>query len=254
MNATPTTPANPSAGQQQTPRKSRPWLEVPIRSLGPAHRDRIRAHLKALDASDRYLRFGYTASDEQIDRYVDGLDFDRDDIFGIYNRKLHLLAIAHLAFSPTDRERACAEFGVSVAKHARGRGYGARLFERAVIHCRNEKVKTLFIHALTENTVMLRIARNAGARVERDGSESEAFLTLPEADFDSRVHELVAEQYAQIDYHLKHQARQFRSLLLGWLPHTSAPIVVKTDEANDTAGAPGHHQPPHRKERAAAPH
>jgi len=61
---------------------------VPIRSLGPGHRARITAHLQALDADDRYLRFGYRATDEHIERYVAGLNFDRDDIFGIYNRKL----------------------------------------------------------------------------------------------------------------------------------------------------------------------
>ena len=58
-------------------------LMVPIRSLGPSHRERIARHLFALDAEDRYLRFDYPASDEQIRRYVDQLDFDRDDIFGI---------------------------------------------------------------------------------------------------------------------------------------------------------------------------
>ena len=71
---------------------------MPIRSLGPGHRERIATHLLALDAHDRYLRFGYAANDEQIQRYVDGLDFERDEIFGIYNRKLELIAMAHLAF------------------------------------------------------------------------------------------------------------------------------------------------------------
>src|SRR5690349_13335641 len=91
---------------------------VPIRSLGPAHRPRIVAHLLALSADDRYLRFGYMATDEQIRRYVEDLDFDRDDIFGIYNRKLELLAIAHLAFSRDPEASQCAEFGVSVLQKA----------------------------------------------------------------------------------------------------------------------------------------
>ena len=52
---------------------------------------------------DRYLRFGYAATDEQIERYVDGLDFERDEIFGIYNRRLELIAMAHLAFAPATR-------------------------------------------------------------------------------------------------------------------------------------------------------
>ena len=43
---------------------------VPIRSLGPSHRQRIHNHLLALDEHDRYLRFGYAANDEQIGRYV----------------------------------------------------------------------------------------------------------------------------------------------------------------------------------------
>src|SRR4051812_21633259 len=105
---------------------------VPIRSLGPGHRERIAVHLLSLDADDRYLRFGYSATDEHVQRYVDQLDFVRDDIFGIYNRKLELIAMAHLAYPQDPQASRCAEFGVSVLAKARGRGYGHRLFERAV--------------------------------------------------------------------------------------------------------------------------
>jgi len=186
---------------------------VPIRSIGPAQRVRIAAHLMALEPQDRYLRFGYAANDEQIHRYVDQLNFDRDELFGIFNRKLELIAMAHLAFSADPKCLSCAEFGVSVARSARGRGYGSRLFERAVMHARNEGVNLLFIHALSENTAMLKIARHAGAVIERDGSESEAHLRLPPADFDSRVTELFNEHVALTDYHLKAQAKQFWSAL-----------------------------------------
>ncbi len=188
-------------------------LMVPIRSLGSNHRARIAQHLMALDAHDRYLRFGFTANDEQIQRYADSLNFDRDEIFGIYNRRIELLAMAHLAFSSDDKLSACAEFGVSVLKSARGRGYGARLFDRAAMHARNQGVSRMFIHALSENTTMLRIARNAGATVERDGSESEAHLNLLPATLDTRLSELLAEQVAQTDYHFKVQVKQFRQFL-----------------------------------------
>ncbi|WP_310568212.1 GNAT family N-acetyltransferase [Hydrogenophaga sp.] len=182
---------------------------VPIRSIGPAHLERVRQHLLALDAHDRYLRFGYSANDEQIGRYVDSLNFQRDELFGIFNRKLELIAMAHLAFSVDPQCHSCAEFGVSVSRQARGRGYGSRLFERAVMHARNEGVSQLFIHALSENTAMLKIARKAGAVIERDGSESEAHLRLPPADFDSRVTELINEQLAITNYQLKAQAKHF---------------------------------------------
>jgi len=193
--------------QQETP------VMVPIRSLGPSHRERIAQHLLQLEPADRYLRFGYAASDEQIRRYAEQLNFERDEIFGIYNRRLELVAMAHLAFSEHPEHKHCAEFGVSVLKQARGRGFGARLFERAVMHARNEGVSMMFIHALSENTAMLKIARNAGATVRRDGSESEAYLQIPPASLDSRMAEMVEQQFAEVDYQIKKQAKQFWDFL-----------------------------------------
>ena len=175
----------------------------------------VITHLLALDANDRYLRFGYPANDEQITRYVDQLDFERDDIFGIFNRGLELIAVAHLAFMHDPAGPTGAEFGVSVLQKARGRGYGARLFDRAVTRARNEGVELMFIHALSENTAMLRIARNAGATLERAGGETEAYLRLPPATLDSRVTELLEEQVAQTDYRLKKQAMKFLDFLAG---------------------------------------
>ena len=194
-------------------RKARSSAVVPIREVGPGHRERIARHLLALDEHDRYLRFGYAAADHQIRQYVEGLNFERDHVFGIFNRRLTLIAMAHLAY-PVDMAAAgFAEFGVSVSRHARGRGYGARLFERAAMHAVNDGVKTLYIHALSENIAMLRIARQAGAVIEQSGSESQAHLSLPTATFASRVGELLADQVGQVDYRLKSAASQARGLL-----------------------------------------
>ena len=192
---------------------ARTSVVVPIRSLAERHRERILAHLLALEPHDRYLRFGYAASDEQIRRYVDQLDFDRDVIFGIFNRRLELIAMAHVAFIHSPGAPPGAEFGVSVSKKARGRGFGSRLFDRAVMHARNEGVELMFIHALSENTAMIRIARNAGATLERAGGETEAYLRLPAATLDTRVSELLEEQLGQTDYRLKVQARKFLDFL-----------------------------------------
>ncbi len=186
---------------------------IPIRSLGPRHRERIAHHLKLLNTTDRYLRFGFHATDEQIERYVAGLNFERDDIYGVFNRRLELLAVAHMAFSVDPQWACCAEFGVSVDAHMRGRGLGGRLFKRVVVHARNEGVGLLFIHALTENTAMLKIARNAGARIEREGGESDAYLSLPEANLDSQFSELVDDSLADVDFHLKTRAKQFMAAL-----------------------------------------
>jgi len=184
---------------------------IPIRSLSPRHKPRILAHLLTLKPEDRYLRFGYPATDEQIGRYVTGLRFDRDEIFGVFNRRLALVAMAHLAYSVDPQWATCAEFGVSVSSHQRGKGLGVRLFNHAAMHARNQGVSMLFIHALSENVAMLKIARHAGAKVQRDGSESEAYLSLPEATLDSQFSGLMQEQMAELDYQLKNQAQQFRA-------------------------------------------
>ncbi|WP_073462837.1 GNAT family N-acetyltransferase [Rhizobacter sp. OV335] len=188
---------------------------VPIRSMSERHRERISMHLLSLNESDRYLRFGYPATDAQIERYVASLNFERDELFGIFNRRLQLIALAHLAYAPVSRpeDAAMAEFGVSVASHARGRGYGARLFERAVLQARNRGCDRLFIHALSENTAMLKIARRAGALVERDGSESEAWLKLPPDSLASQMGQLVERHAAELNYQFKRHTQRIGSLL-----------------------------------------
>jgi GNAT superfamily N-acetyltransferase len=186
---------------------------VPIKPLEIAHIPQITAHLLALSVHDRYLRFGYTATDDHIHRYVASLNFERDEIYGIFNTELEIIAMAHLALMKDEGRVPSAEFGVSVSAYARGRGYGARLFERAVIHARNEKVYQMYIHALSENAPMIKIARQGGAKIERDGSETEAYLSLPKRNIDSRLTEFVADQYAKTNYSIKEDAKRFWDFL-----------------------------------------
>lgn len=189
---------------------------VPIRSLAPRHRARMVEHLRQLAPHDRYLRFGQATSDAQIQRYVDGIDFTRDAVFGIFNRRLALIAMAHLAYEPSTpaaKRAQMAEFGVSVLGQARGRGYGARLFGHAVTHARNRGIATLYIHALSENTAMLKIARRAGASVERDGSETDAFLKLPSDTLVTQLSEVVEGQAAEMNYQLKRHALRLEQIL-----------------------------------------
>lgn len=201
--------APPEAKPPATVAPARPgW--VPIRSLGPEHRAKILQHLLALTERDRYLRFGCTASDGHIERYVAGLNFERDEIFGVFDRRLRLVAMAHVAYAPLGVSRAAAgtaEFGGSVLPHLRGRGLGARLFEHAMLHARNRGVGHFYIHALSENAAMLNIARHAGATVHRDGPESQATLRLPPETIASQVEQAVIEGASAIDYQFKQQAR-----------------------------------------------
>ena len=199
------------------PPRPRVFAWVPIRSLSERHRPRILAHLLALDMNDRYLRFGYAAADDQIRRYVERIAFERDEVFGVFNRRLDLIGLAHLAYDPSvDSETArasAAEFGVSVNVRGRGRGLGARLFDHAVLRARNRGVDTIVIHALSENAAMLRIVRNAGATIERTGGDAEAHLRLPPENPASRREGALEQQLGELDYQFKQGAQQMDTLL-----------------------------------------
>jgi hypothetical protein len=66
-----------------------------------------------------------------VTRYVEGINFERDTVFGVYDRRLRLLGVGHLAFAPKESTRisgatikpVVAEFGVSVTAAARGLGW-----------------------------------------------------------------------------------------------------------------------------------
>ena len=204
----------PDAAAAVAPRRAPRFNWIPVRSLAPRHRPKILAHLIALEAADRYLRFGYAAADQQLAAYVDSLDFERDEVFGVFNRRLQLVAMAHLAYmSVVMGQTRQAEFGVSVLPAARGRGHGSRLFDHATLHARNRGVSSLVIHALSENTAMLKIISKAGAHIERNGPESEAVLMLPPENLGSHVEAFVEAQAAEFDYGMKVQRHRLDHLV-----------------------------------------
>ena len=213
----PSPATGPLAGARAALERLSTW--VPIRSLGRRHRRRIIEHLLALTPDDRYLRFGYPASDEQIRKYALSIDFSRDEVLGIFNRRLHLIALAHLAYGlpmPGEPQRTMAEFGVSVLAQSRSRGLGRRLFDAAALHARNRGIDTLFIHALTENRPMLRIAAAAGAVVEHAAvGESAAWLRLPPDTVGSQVEQALERHLGELDFQFKRQAQVISGIVDG---------------------------------------
>lgn len=181
---------------------------IPIRPIGPEHRGQLLQHFLSLGVEDRYLRFGYAASDDRIRSYVDSIRFDRDEIFGVFNRKLDLIAVAHIAVGDDGDGR--AEFGVSVLPRGRRLGIGTRLFRRAAIFARNRGLHQLYMQCLSSNAAMLKIARRAGMTVRNEGGETEAVLELPDDTLQSHLDAIVEDQTGNVDYWLKSLMRQWR--------------------------------------------
>jgi GNAT superfamily N-acetyltransferase len=161
-------------------------------------RGKIAAHLLALDAEDRRLRFGSAIADAAIGTYVRRIDFQRDAVFGVYGLNLNLIGTCHVA-----QANELADFGVSVSPGERRRGIGFALVSRAALHARNAGIGALFMHCLRENRSIIRIARQLGMRIATECVESGGQLELPAGDLASLVDEMTQRGLALYDYTAK---------------------------------------------------
>jgi GNAT superfamily N-acetyltransferase len=180
-------------------------MDIHVKELAAADRPAIEMHLRALNSEDRRLRFGARMQDAALLAYAGRVDFDRDAVFGVIGSSLQLLGWAHLAWS-----EGLAEFGISVLEEERGRGIGSKLLARAHMHARNWGSRSLFMHCLSENAVMLHLARKQEMRIVAGSGETDAWLNLLPADAASRLSELSDQRVALIDYALKSETASAR--------------------------------------------
>jgi RimJ/RimL family protein N-acetyltransferase len=183
---------------------TKPYLAgqaIPVRELHAGHLEEILQHLLQLNDEDRRLRFGSQTRDEVIERYVRGLDFNKDAVFGIFDLDLKLIGMAHLAYLPEIKGHArAAEFGVSVLSEGRAQGLGTALLQRSAVHSRNTRVETLFVHCLSNNKAMMHLAKKTGMSVEYAYGDADAYLKLPPASPATIVQEAANKQWADFDY------------------------------------------------------
>lgn len=144
-----------------------------VRRLGEDRRAAVLRHLLSLNADDRYLRFGYAASDAAINAYVAGLDLTRDALLAVSagaTSRGFLIGIAHVAL------QAPAEFGLSVLPAWRCRGLGRRLFV-AAMSCAAAHDMHLLV-CVTSNASVLNMARSLGFAVCLGDGEPRASIRL----------------------------------------------------------------------------
>jgi GNAT superfamily N-acetyltransferase len=192
-------------------------VHIPIRELWPSERPALHEHFLSLAREDRRLRFGAPLSDATVREYVSRIDFGHDVLFGVLDDELRLLGVAHVA-----RSRTFAELGVSVMEGFRGRGIGGALLARAHLRARNWGVGALFMHCLTENAAMMRLARRQGMDIVTEAGEADAWLELPPADAGSHFGEVFAQRVALFDFALKSQVASARRLAAVLTPGTAS--------------------------------
>lgn len=141
-------------------------LPYVIERLGDGNRADVRAHLLALDATDRTLRFGVTSDADAVERYVAGLDFERDVFLGARARDGALVGLAHVA-----SVGGIAELGVSVSERARRSGVAAALAHAGLREAERLGSHEFRFDFVSGNAGMSRLARKLAMKVSRDGSE-----------------------------------------------------------------------------------
>ena len=192
-------------------------MQIPIRELWPSERPELYEHFLSLGAQDRRLRFGAALGDATVREYVARIDFGHDAVFGVLDDELRLLGVGHVA-----RSSAFAELGVSVLKGFRGRGIGGALLARAHMRARNWGMGALFMHCLTENAAIMRLARRQGMDIVTASGEADAWLRLAPADAASHFGEVFAQRVALFDYALKSQVASARRLAAALTPGTAS--------------------------------
>ncbi len=175
-------------------------MHLNARHLNPSHRPALLAHFCALSRRDSYLRFGTYVGPETIESYVNGIDFDRSTVLGVYDEGLELLGVAHLC-----PEKDVVELGISVLASARRRGIGTLLLRRSLSHARMIGAGRLFMHCLAENGDLMRLARAAHAEISISHDEADGFIHVPRLTPFSAAVELAEENLGVVDYAFKAQ-------------------------------------------------
>ncbi len=168
-----------------------------VHVLGASDRDALHKHFAGLSPHDLRMRFGRSPDAAWRRLYVEGIDFGRDAVLGV-REGAALVGVTHVALF-----EGAAELGLSVLPTHRRRGIASALFDRGVLHARNRGVVELFIHCLSENQAMRRIARKAGMRVLVEGVDADAWIELPPATAFTLGQELVARQLTLVDLALQ---------------------------------------------------
>lgn len=185
---------------------------TPIKLSSDLQKQEVITHLLSLSKEDLRLRFGYAPTESIIEKYVnDTWNTFNDRWYGIYNADKDGV-VATLHASQIDEET--AEFGFTVSTDLRRRGNGDALFKRGATWAKARGIKKVFMHCLSENVAIQRIAKNNGMHVVKlVGGEAEADLALPH-DPAALFNQAMLDNLAVYDMLFINQLKLFNNIIL----------------------------------------
>lgn len=149
--------------------------ELRLRGLTAEDQPQHAAHLKRLSSEDRYSRFQGVVSDDAIDAYSRGLDWNRVLIFGVFVDRT-LRAVGELLGEPGGAE---AEIAVSVETDYQHIGFGKQLVLAMVLAARAIGVERIVISFLYDNSGMRGLAKDIGAEMKSMSGVTVSVKTMP---------------------------------------------------------------------------
>ncbi len=145
------------------------WVDrLTLETLAASEAPAIRRHLGRLEEFDRYSRFFSAMSDENIDRYVERLDWGRMIAVGLYQDD-DLIGIAELGWEK-DGYPDTAEMAVTVDNAYRHRGIAGWLVKEVVERGRKAGVRRMEACWIGGNDSIAKIMGGFGAQVWLNGS------------------------------------------------------------------------------------
>lgn len=168
---------------------------IQIRPVGPDDKPILREGFERLSAVSRYRRFGRTVkelTDEQL-RYFTEIDY-RDHMAWLAVDLTHPghpgLGIARYIRFKHQPDH--AEVAVTVVDECQGKGLGTLLLGMLAQSSIENGINTWVAYVLTENTPMLKLFRDLGARTARVEEPGVVRLEIPVPQDTSRLPETSA--------------------------------------------------------------
>lgn len=167
---------------------------------------------------DRYLRFGYNATNENVIDYLESAfqDFGHRNMWFIVESDNKVVGSVHVAFSPLskDGKNYKAEMGFTVSPDFRGTGLGQDLFQRGATWAMMKGATTLYTQCLSENQVMQHIAKKNGMTVVTLGyGEKEATIQATKGTIRAYYDDKMFDNLSFVDMAITKQFDLFNSLM-----------------------------------------
>jgi RimJ/RimL family protein N-acetyltransferase len=165
-----------------------------------------------IQGHDRYLRFGYTATNDNIMSYLENAfkNFGDTNMWFIVESGDRVIGSVHVTISEND----VAEMGFTVSPNHRGEGLGQELFQRAATWAMMKGAKTLYTQCLSENQVMQHIAKKNGMTVVTIGyGEKEATINATKGTIQSYFDDKFFDNLAFVDRAIEKQQTIYKTLL-----------------------------------------